>query len=107
MQITTPLLLRSPARAPADEKGNIHFVYDATGRKWAKSAYATAPADENGPEGLRWYVDNAEFLDGKIQHVAFPGGRFVAEYDENGAFQGTYRAEYLPCRQLRFIHILV
>jgi hypothetical protein len=82
MHITTP-------------QGNIDFVYDATGRKWAKS----------GPEGLRWYVDNAEFLDGKIQHVAFPdhasgvaGGRFVAQYDENGVFQGTYWAEYFRLR---------
>lgn len=32
----------------------LHFLYDATGRKWAKSACATAPADESGPEGLRW-----------------------------------------------------
>jgi hypothetical protein len=48
-------------------------------------------ADKSGPEGLRRYEDNAAFLDGKIHHLAFPdqpsgvaGGRFVAQYDENG-----------------------
>ncbi len=75
-------------------QGNIHFVYDATGCKWAKSAYVTAPADESGPDGARFYAGNIEYLDGKIQHIAFADGRLVAEYDENGIFLNKYRAEY-------------
>ncbi len=75
--LNLPLSISTP-------QGTLHFLYDATGRKWAKS----------GPDGARFYAGNIEYLDGKVQHIAFADGRLVAEYDENGTFQGTYRAEY-------------
>ncbi len=76
------------------QQGTLHFLYDATGRKWAKSTSATAPADESGPDGIRFYAGNIEYLDGKIQHIAFPDGRLVAEYGGGGASVTGYRAEY-------------
>ena len=94
LNISTPLLLRSHLRASADAKGYLHFLYDATGRKWAKSASATAPADESGPEGIRFYAGNIEYLDGQVQHIAFPDGRLVAEYNASGTSVTGYRSEY-------------
>jgi len=84
LNISTPLLLRSHLRASADAKGELHFLYDATGRKWAKS----------GPEGIRFYAGNIEYLNGQIQHIAFPDGRLVAEYDAGGTSVTGYRSEY-------------
>ncbi len=65
-------------------QGTLHFLYDATGRKWAKS----------GPDGIRFYAGNIEYLDGKIQHIAFPDGRLVAEYNTSGTSVTGYRSEY-------------
>ncbi|MBX3103335.1 MAG: hypothetical protein KF690_12560, partial [Bacteroidetes bacterium] len=56
----------------------------ATGRKWAKS----------GPDGIRFYAGNIEYLNGQIQHIAFPDGRLVAEYNTSGTSVTGYRAEY-------------
>ena len=65
-------------------QGTLHYLYDATGRKWAKS----------GPDGIRFYAGNIEYLDGKVQHIAFPDGRLVAEYNTSGTSVTGYRAEY-------------
>jgi len=65
-------------------QGTLHYLYDATGRKWAKS----------GPDGIRFYAGNIEYLDGKVQHIAFPDGRLVAEYNTSGTSVTGYRSEY-------------
>ena len=42
----------------------------------------------------RYYAGNIEYLNGQIQHIAFPDGRLVAEYNTSGASVTGYRTEY-------------
>jgi hypothetical protein len=47
-----------------------------------------------GKPRIRFYAGNIEYLNGQIQHIAFPDGRLVAEYDTGGASLEGYRVEY-------------
>jgi RHS repeat-associated protein len=77
--------LNLPNRIQTQQGNNIDFLYDATGRKWAKKGTGNH---------IRMYIGNIEYFKGKLEHIAFPDGRLVPEYDENDQFLGTYRPEY-------------
>ncbi|MBX2929414.1 MAG: RHS repeat-associated core domain-containing protein [Saprospiraceae bacterium] len=74
-----------PNRIQTQQGNHIDFLYDATGRKWAKKGI---------DNHTRMYIGNIEYFKGKLEHIAFPDGRLVPEYDENDQFLGTYRPEY-------------
>jgi hypothetical protein len=54
-----------------------------------------------GRPRCRFYAGNIElacrrgrYLNGQIQHIAFPDGRLVAEYNTSGTSVTGYRSEY-------------